>query len=55
MIGLDNEELSMGAEGTEAVKNETLTTRGLSLNKGREVNLLNGENRRVRRFEGNYG
>lgn len=43
MIGLDNDELSMWAEETERVKNEILTIRGLSLDNGREVNLLNGK------------
>lgn len=54
MIGLDNDELSMWTEETERVKNETLTIRGLSLDNGREVNLLKGKNRRMRGFEGNY-
>lgn len=56
MIRLDNEELSMWAEETQGVNNETLTIRELSLDNGREVNLLNGKkkNRRMRSFEGDY-
>lgn len=33
----------MWAEETQGVKNETLTIRELSLDNGREVNLLNGK------------
>lgn len=45
MIGLDKDELGMAAGGTEGVRNKILTTRGHSLNSGKEVNLLNRENR----------
>lgn len=51
MIGLDNDEFGLGAEGTERIRNETLITMRLSLDNEREVNLPNGENRRMRGFE----
>lgn len=40
------EELSMWAEETQGIKNETLTIRGLSLDNGREFNLLNGKKKK---------
>lgn len=51
LIRLDDE-LGMAAEVTEGVRNEILTPRGLTLDNGREVNSVNGENKRRRRVEG---
>lgn len=54
MIGIDEDEPSMAAGGTEGDRNKILTTSRFSLDNGKEVNLLNGENRRRRGFEGDW-
>ena len=55
MIGLDQGELGMAAGGTEGVRNKSLTTSRFILDNGKEVNLLNGENRRRRGFDADCG